>query len=162
MEQNPKTRGPCIAARGNQWEEFRRYRFGDTRVVSLLNDKKFKVIEVADPSVIKKYSDLILRHCDLFVGSPTALADKDTFNVIRKKLIPTKIIIRKKQLQSLKNLSKQFNRSVYVPAGAFWGGNDIQKMAELGLLKGLTVTMTKHPSSFKVIVVKKTTTIKTN
>ena len=115
--------------------------------------KNLKVIEVADPSVIKKYSDLILRHCDLFVGSPTALADKDTFNVI-KKLIPTKII--RKTLQSLKNLSKQFNRSVYVPAGAFWGGNDIQKMAELGLLKGLTVTMTKHPSSFKVIVMKKT------
>ncbi|PAV63151.1 hypothetical protein WR25_12407 [Diploscapter pachys] len=100
-----------------------------------INEKNLEdidlVIEVADPSVIKKYSDLILRHCDLFVGSPTALADKDTFN-------------------SLKNLSKQFNRSVYVPAGAFWGGNDIQKMAELGLLKGLTVTMTKHPSSFKL------------
>lgn len=122
--------------------------------IDFVNGRNFKVIEVADPSVIKKYSDLILRHCDLFVGSPTALADKDTFNVItQKKLIFSKIIGKK--LQSLKNLSKQFNRSVYVPAGAFWGGNDIQKMAELGLLKGLTVTMTKHPSSFKVIIVKK-------
>ena len=39
---------------------------------------------------------------------------------------------------------------MYVPSGALWGGEDIRKMAERGSLTGVTVTMRKHPSSFKL------------
>jgi hypothetical protein len=37
-----------------------------------------------------------------------------------------------------------------VPRGALWGAEDIKRMAELGTLKELTITMKKHPSSLKV------------
>jgi hypothetical protein len=40
--------------------------------------------------------------------------------------------------------------SVYVPAGALWGAQDIQKMAQRGSIAELTITMAKHPSSLKV------------
>lgn len=59
----------------------------------------------------------------LQVGSPTALADQRTFDAI----------------QNLLEIHPK--RSVFVPSGAFWGAQDIQKMANLGILKGLTVTM---------------------
>lgn len=32
-----------------------------------------------------------------------------------------------------------------------WGAEDIKKMADRGTLKGLTVTMKKHPDSLKVL-----------
>lgn len=35
-------------------------------------------------------------------------------------------------------------------SGALWGSLDIQKMGMLGSLKGLTVTMKKHPASMKL------------
>lgn len=63
------------------------------------------------------------------LGSPTALADKDLEDDLYK--------------SADKN-------GLYVPSGALWGGEDIRKMAERGTLKGLTVTMRKHPSSFKL------------
>lgn len=47
-------------------------------------------------------------------------------------------------------LKKHKNRAVYIPSGAFWGGNDVKKMADLKTLSALTITMIKHPSSFKV------------
>merc|ERR1712203_365176 len=37
-----------------------------------------------------------------------------------------------------------------IPSGALWGGEDIRKMAERGTLTGLSVTMRKHPASFKL------------
>ncbi|CAD6192960.1 unnamed protein product [Caenorhabditis auriculariae] len=89
------------------------------------------VIEVAHPNIIETYGELILEHADLFIGSPTCLASQDLLDKLTKKSLALK-------------------RKVLVPAGAFWGANDIRKMADLGSLKGLTVTMTKHPSSFKL------------
>lgn len=40
---------------------------------------------------------------------------------------------------------------MYIPAGAFWGAEDVEKMGQAGSLKGLKVTMKKHPSSLKVL-----------
>ena len=39
---------------------------------------------------------------------------------------------------------------VYIPAGALWGAGDIKKMADRGNLESLRITMSKHPSSFKL------------
>ncbi|KAK6047532.1 hypothetical protein COOONC_14963 [Cooperia oncophora] len=89
------------------------------------------VVEVAHPAIIRQYAPVILANCDLFIGSPTCLADADLLETIRL-------------------MAAAKYRRVLVPAGAFWGGNDIQKMADQGTLKALTITMTKHPSSFKL------------
>ena len=42
------------------------------------------------------------------------------------------------------------HHAMYIPSGALWGAQDIEKMNELGTLRALCVTMRKHPSSFKV------------
>jgi aspartate dehydrogenase len=34
--------------------------------------------------------------------------------------------------------------------GALWGADDIKRMADRGTLKGLKLTMKKHPSSLKI------------
>ena len=48
------------------------------------------------------------------VGSPTALADQEVEDKLR---------------------AAAKHHGMYVPSGAFWGGNDIQKMADRGTLK---------------------------
>lgn len=48
------------------------------------------------------------------------------------------------------NSSLKNKRKIFVPCGAFWGASDITKMANKGSLKGLKVTMKKHPSSLKL------------
>ena len=50
------------------------------------------------------------------IGSPTALADDAAYEKIFK-------------------AAKASSYGLYVPAGAFWGGQDIQKMADRGTLK---------------------------
>ncbi|KAI6233670.1 Aspartate dehydrogenase domain-containing protein [Aphelenchoides fujianensis] len=92
------------------------------------------VIEVAHPQVVENYAALILKHADLFIGSPTALADKQLYTSIQQEL------------------KQHPERAVFIPAGAFWGANDVKKMADLGTLRGMTITMIKHPSSFKALV----------
>ena len=62
------------------------------------------------------------------VGSPTAFADQTLLD----KLVAT---------------SQKFKRAIFVPCGAFWGASDIRKMASKNALKGLRVTMKKHPKS---------------
>lgn len=51
------------------------------------------------------------------VGSPTALADEE----IEKRL--------------LEEAHHREGHGLYIPAGAFWGGQDVQKMADRGTLK---------------------------
>jgi aspartate dehydrogenase len=89
------------------------------------------VIEVAHPDIIEKYAVKILDVCDLFVGSPTALAQASLEAVLRKKTMSS-------------------GHAIYVGAGAFWGAEDIAKMSEANTLRSLTVTMKKHPASFKL------------
>ncbi|CAB3403499.1 unnamed protein product [Caenorhabditis bovis] len=89
------------------------------------------VVEVAHPKIIHDFGLMILEHSDLFIGSPTCLADQNLLDNITQK-------------------ADKFKRKVLVPSGAFWGANDIQKMADVGSLRSLTITMTKHPNSFKL------------
>uniref|UniRef100_A0A915K916 Aspartate dehydrogenase domain-containing protein n=1 Tax=Romanomermis culicivorax TaxID=13658 RepID=A0A915K916_ROMCU len=65
------------------------------------------------------------------IGSPTALADEKTLNLIKESALA-------------------FKKTVYVPSGAFWGAEDVKKMADNGKLKELTITMQKHPSAFRL------------
>ncbi|KAI6235954.1 Aspartate dehydrogenase domain-containing protein [Aphelenchoides besseyi] len=108
-------------------------RFVVQRVWNRTEDEHEKVLPlIAHPQVVENYAALILKHADLFIGSPTALADKQLYD-------------------SIQNVLKQDSqRAVFIPAGAFWGSNDVKKMADLGTLRAMTITMIKHPSSFKV------------
>lgn len=87
------------------------------------------VIEVAHPLVTREHGEQILKHCHYLLGSPSILADPE----VEKKLI-----------------SAASNHAVFIPSGAFWGGEDIRKMADAGTLKSLQVTIKKHPRSLKL------------
>ncbi|XP_065893580.1 aspartate dehydrogenase domain-containing protein-like [Dysidea avara] len=88
------------------------------------------IIEVAHPCITTNYGAYFLQHADYMIGSPTILADPAVENIICKTPYP---------------------HGVYVPVGAMWGAHDIRKMADMGTLKALKVTMKKYPSSFKVL-----------
>lgn len=87
------------------------------------------VVEVAHPDITVQYGADILQLCDYMIGSPTALAQASLE-------------------QKLKLSAK--NHGLYVPSGAFWGSEDIRKMADRGDLQSLNVTMTFHPESLKL------------
>lgn len=87
------------------------------------------VVEVCHPCISKDYGIQILKHCDYLIGSPTALADPDVES-------------------KLKRAARE--HAVYIPSGAFWGAEDIRKMADNNTLLGLKVTMKKHQSCFKL------------
>jgi aspartate dehydrogenase len=89
------------------------------------------VIEVAHPDIIQTYAEKILDVCDLFIGSPTALA-----------LASLETALRKKTMES--------GRAIYIGTGAFWGADDIAKMNERNTLRSLSITMKKHPDSYKL------------
>ncbi|XP_041093627.1 putative L-aspartate dehydrogenase isoform X2 [Polyodon spathula] len=89
------------------------------------------IVEVAHPQIAKDYGTAFLTHSDFMIGSPTALADP---------ALETR----------LRDAAKHHGNTLYVPSGAFWGGEDIQKMAAAGTLKALRVTMSKHPSCFRL------------
>ncbi len=50
------------------------------------------------------------------LGSPTALADKETESILYE--------------------AAKRHHGLYVPSGALWGGEDIRKMSDRGSLKG--------------------------
>jgi len=87
------------------------------------------IVEVAHPDITKQFGAKFLATADFMIGSPTALADVD---------LETSLA------------TAASTHGLYIPSGALWGGEDIRKMSERGTLKGLTVTMRKHPSSFKL------------
>jgi aspartate dehydrogenase len=80
-----------------------------------------------------------LEHADYFVGSPTCFADAALESRMRA------------ATQRRAGCGASARCGIWLPAGALWGALDIQKMAARGSLKGLTVTMKKHPASFKVL-----------
>lgn len=86
------------------------------------------IVEVSHPVISEKYGPMFLNTADYLVGSPTALASQPVEDALR---------------------AAATSHGLYVPAGAFWGAEDILKMADRGTLKGLKVTMKKHPSCFK-------------
>lgn len=87
------------------------------------------IVEVAHPSISLSHGQMFVSVADYMVGSPTAFANQDVEDQLRKAAL---------------------EHGVYIPSGAFWGGEDIKKMADRGTLQALTVTMKKHPSCFKV------------
>ena len=89
------------------------------------------VVEVAHPDLIETYAEKILDVSDLFIGSPTALARAHVEKLLRTKTIQT-------------------GHVVYIGTGAFWGADDISKMNERNTLRSLSITMKKHPDSYKL------------
>ncbi|XP_020601839.1 putative L-aspartate dehydrogenase, partial [Orbicella faveolata] len=89
------------------------------------------IVEVAHPSITVDYGEVFLDVADYMIGSPTALANLDVENKLRQK-------------------ASNGTHGIYIPSGALWGGNDIKKMADRKTLKGLKVTMKKHPSCYKL------------
>jgi aspartate dehydrogenase len=103
-------------------------------LTNLKDFSKFKVdmiIEVAHPSITCEFGAEFLKFSNFFCGSPTALADLKLETILR-------------------HTAEKYGNGLYIPSGALWGAQDIEKMAKLGDLKGLTITMKKHPSSLKV------------
>ena len=80
-------------------------------------------------STSRQHGAKFLSVCDFMLGSPTALADQETERMLA---------------------AAASQHGLYIPSGALWGGEDIRKMAERGTLTGLSVTMRKHPASFKL------------
>ncbi|XP_077170021.1 aspartate dehydrogenase domain-containing protein [Paroedura picta] len=89
------------------------------------------IVEVAHPCIAQTHGESFLKAADFMVGSPTALADAETELKLRK-------------------VAQQSGHTLYIPSGALWGGQDIQRMDERGMLQALTVTMVKHPNSFRL------------
>ncbi|XP_054664433.1 aspartate dehydrogenase domain-containing protein isoform X1 [Grus americana] len=89
------------------------------------------VVEVAHPCVAREHGEDILAHADFMLGSPTALADPETE-------------------RRLRGAAARGGHTLYVPRGALWGCEDIQRMDQAGTLAALKVTMTKAPQSFRL------------
>jgi aspartate dehydrogenase len=90
------------------------------------------VIEVAHPDITTQYGEQFARACNVFLGSPTALADRSLE-------------------QRLRQAASDTGHAIYVPSGALWGAVDLQKMADADTLGSVTITMKKEPSSLKVM-----------
>lgn len=89
------------------------------------------VVECAHPQVVQQTADKVLARSDYFVSSPTALSDATT-------------------QQKIEAVMGQSGQRCYIPLGASLGVWDILRLDRAGQLQSLEVTMTKHPSSFKV------------
>ncbi|KAJ7313779.1 hypothetical protein JRQ81_005466 [Phrynocephalus forsythii] len=89
------------------------------------------IVEVAHPCITQEHGESFLKAADFMVGSPTALADGATEGKLRK-------------------AARRAGHTLYIPSGALWGGQDIQRLDRGGMLQALTVTMTKHPDSFRL------------
>ena len=90
------------------------------------------IIEVSHPLTLQTYSQQILSCADLFIGSPTAIADPETE-------------------ASIKTHANTYERRVFIGRGALFAADDIKAMSDSNTLKSLTITMTKHPSHLHVL-----------
>jgi predicted dinucleotide-utilizing enzyme len=90
------------------------------------------VVEVAHPKVAAQIGAAIMASgADFVIGSPTALADPDCE-------------------KNLRAAAAKGPGALYMPAGALWGATDLQALANRGSMHALTVTMRKHPASFRL------------
>jgi aspartate dehydrogenase len=85
------------------------------------------IVEVAHAVITETMGPKFLETANYMVGSPTCFASQTLEKNIRD------------QLQANKDNNLPYG--VFIPAGALWGANDIQKLADRGTLKGLSVTM---------------------
>jgi len=89
-------------------------------------------VEVAHPLIVAEYGESFLEHADFMVGSPTVFADAGV------------------ELRLRKSAKNSVGHGCYIPSGALWGAQDIEKMASRRTISALTITMKKHPLSLKV------------
>ncbi|XP_076123022.1 aspartate dehydrogenase domain-containing protein [Alosa pseudoharengus] len=89
------------------------------------------IVEVCHPQIVKEFGAQFLSKSHFLVGSPSALSDPNLD-------------------QELRRAAKHHGKTLYVPSGALWGGQDIQKLNDCGTLTALTVRMSKHPSCFRL------------
>lgn len=91
------------------------------------------IIEVCHPSIIHQYGKTLLQKGDLFIASVTAMANSETENTLNE-------VINNEQTKN----------SIYLPSGAAWGIQDIQKMAQLDTIKDLQITMKFNADALKL------------
>lgn len=99
---------------------------------------KYKVdilVEVAHPMLYKEYGVKWINSADVFLGSPTAMADSEVGPLLFAEAEPK---------------SDSHNNSIFLPSGALWGAQDIAKMGRLGTLTDLHITMRKPSGSFRL------------
>ncbi|XP_053194298.1 aspartate dehydrogenase domain-containing protein [Scomber japonicus] len=89
------------------------------------------IVEVCHPKIVKEFGLHFLSQSHFMVGSPSALSDPD-LNL------------------KLRQAAQLHGRTLYVPSGALWGGQDIQRLNDSGALKALFIRMSKHPSCFRL------------
>ncbi|XP_034046065.1 putative L-aspartate dehydrogenase [Thalassophryne amazonica] len=89
------------------------------------------IVEVCHPQMVKDFGCHFLSQSHFMVGSPSALSDPDLN-------------------QQLRQAAQQYGRTLYIPSGALWGGQDIQRLNDSGGLKALFIRMAKHPSCFRL------------
>ncbi|KAM6962511.1 aspartate dehydrogenase domain-containing protein [Aplochiton taeniatus] len=89
------------------------------------------IVEVCHPQIVRDYGKDFLSTAHFLVGSPSALSDLD---------------LNKQLCQA----AKKYGKTLYIPSGALWGGQDIQRLNDSGALKALFVRMSKHPSCFRL------------
>ncbi|KAI4873622.1 hypothetical protein NFI96_016686, partial [Prochilodus magdalenae] len=89
------------------------------------------IVEVCHPQIVKDFGVQFLTHANFLVGSPSALSDSQLD-------------------QELRLTAKKHGKTLYVPSGALWGGQDIQRLNDSGSLKALSIRMSKHPSCFRL------------
>ncbi|KAF5903257.1 putative L-aspartate dehydrogenase, partial [Clarias magur] len=89
------------------------------------------IVEVCHPQIVKDFGARFLSRAHFLVGSPSALSDSQLN-------------------EGLRRAAERHGHTLYVPSGALWGGQDIQRLNERGLLKALSIRMSKHPSCFRL------------
>ncbi|KAM8723992.1 aspartate dehydrogenase domain-containing protein isoform 1-T1 [Acanthopagrus schlegelii] len=89
------------------------------------------IIEVCHPQIVREFGVHFLSQSHFMVGSPSALSSPDLN-------------------QKLRLAAQNYGRTLYVPSGALWGGQDIQRLNDSGGLKALFIRMSKHPSCFRL------------
>ena len=86
------------------------------------------IVEVAHPIISKHWGETFLSHCDYMIGSPTALADRET----EEKLLKT-----------------HQKNGIYIPRGALPGLEEVLSLKRSNKLHAASITMRKHPKSLK-------------
>ncbi|KAJ8402503.1 hypothetical protein AAFF_G00365860 [Aldrovandia affinis] len=89
------------------------------------------IVEVCHPHIVKEFGAQFLSSAHFMVGSPSALADPQLDKQLRQAAV-------------------YHGRTLYVPSGALWGGQDIQRLNNSGALRALSIRMSKHPSCFRL------------
>ena len=102
------------------------------------------IVEVAHPAIYAEFGTRFLAHADLFVGSPTVLADP----VVGEALLAQ---TRGSGATAAAGYDVgEHKHSLFLPSGALWGAQDIAKMGARGNITALHITMTKPAESFRL------------